>query len=271
MMVHGVIQTARRVSYLRCRAGHGVPNLIGAGSAAADAGALRPYPAGRGRPHAHGRPGHINDVVYDLGSGDGRIVITAAKKYGARRRYRYRPGTDGRIAAERARGGRDGLVEFRRSDILQADVSKATVVTLYLVSSANLKLRPLLTRQLRSREPRGLARVWHGRLGSGKGRSFQGFARRRPRDLLVARRWEHPALKSPAFAAKRLRRGLAVAGAIHCRRRRANPGPDARVAPDGDSRLSRSVKGLRPRGAFLSTGRGVPATGLPPRVDGTGL
>jgi hypothetical protein len=41
-------------------------------------------------------------------------------------------------------------VEFQRADILQADVSRATVVTLYLVSSANLKLRPILTRQLRA-------------------------------------------------------------------------------------------------------------------------
>ena len=89
------------------------------------------------------------DVVYDLGSGDGRIVITAAKKFGARA-----VGIDidpARIAESR-RNARDAgvtaLVEVRLGDILNADVSKATVVTLYLVSSANLKLRPLLTRQL---------------------------------------------------------------------------------------------------------------------------
>ena len=90
-----------------------------------------------------------NDVLYDLGCGDGRIVITAAKKYGARG-----VGIDidsDRIAESRRNAreaGVSSLVEFRRGDILQADVSKATVVTLYLVSSANLKLRPLLTRQL---------------------------------------------------------------------------------------------------------------------------
>jgi SAM-dependent methyltransferase len=90
-----------------------------------------------------------NDVVYDLGCGDGRIVITAAKKYGA-----HGVGIDidsDRIAESRRNAreaGVSSLVEFRRGDILQADVSKATVVSLYLVSSANLKLRPLLTRQL---------------------------------------------------------------------------------------------------------------------------
>ena len=91
-----------------------------------------------------------SDIVYDLGSGDGRIVITAAKKYGA-----HGVGIDidpNRISESRnnARSAGVGdLVEFQRDDILQADVSRATVVTLYLVSSANLKLRPILTRQLR--------------------------------------------------------------------------------------------------------------------------
>jgi cyclopropane fatty-acyl-phospholipid synthase-like methyltransferase len=89
------------------------------------------------------------DVVYDLGSGDGRIVITAAKKYGARG-----VGIDidsDRIDESRRNAKEAGvaaLVEFRRGDILQADVSNATVVTMYLTSSSNLKLRPLLTRQL---------------------------------------------------------------------------------------------------------------------------
>jgi precorrin-6B methylase 2 len=91
-----------------------------------------------------------SDTVYDLGSGDGRIVITAAKKYGARG-----VGIDidpDRISESRANARAAGvadLVDFQRGDILQADVSRATVVTLYLVSSANLKLRPILTRQLR--------------------------------------------------------------------------------------------------------------------------
>jgi SAM-dependent methyltransferase len=91
-----------------------------------------------------------NDVVYDLGCGDGRLVITAAKKYGARG-----VGIDidpERIAESRANAksaGVEHLVSFREQDALAADVSDATVVTLYLLSSSNLKLRPILTRQLK--------------------------------------------------------------------------------------------------------------------------
>jgi Methyltransferase domain len=91
-----------------------------------------------------------DDVLYDLGSGDGRIVITAAKKYKTRG-----VGIDidqARISESRSNARAAGvadLVEFQRGDILQADVSRATVVTLYLTSSTNLKLRPILTRQLR--------------------------------------------------------------------------------------------------------------------------
>ena len=89
------------------------------------------------------------DVVYDLGSGDGRIPITAAKRYGARG-----VGIDfdpQRIAESNANARREGVtdrVEFILGDALQADVSEATVVTLYLLSSSNIKLRPILTRQL---------------------------------------------------------------------------------------------------------------------------
>ena len=90
-----------------------------------------------------------NDVVYDLGSGDGRIVITAAERYGARG-----VGIDidpQRIAESRANAERAGishLVEFIQQDALQVDVSDATVVTLYLLSSSNIKIRPILTSQL---------------------------------------------------------------------------------------------------------------------------
>ncbi len=89
------------------------------------------------------------DTVYDLGCGDGRVVITAAKKYGARG-----VGIDidkDRIDESRRNAhdaGVSSLVRFERGDILEANVSDATVVTLYLVSSSNLKLRPLLTKQL---------------------------------------------------------------------------------------------------------------------------
>lgn len=91
-----------------------------------------------------------DDVVYDLGSGDGRIPIAAARTYGARG-----VGLDidpRRIDESRANARAAGvghLVEFHQQDVTTADVSGATVVTLYLLSSANATLRPLLTRQLR--------------------------------------------------------------------------------------------------------------------------
>jgi SAM-dependent methyltransferase len=89
------------------------------------------------------------DVVYDLGCGDGRIVITAAQKYGARG-----VGVDidpQRVAESQGNArtaGVDKLVSFKLEDAMTVDVSKATVVTLYLLSASNMKLRPLLTRQL---------------------------------------------------------------------------------------------------------------------------
>jgi SAM-dependent methyltransferase len=91
-----------------------------------------------------------DDVVYDLGSGDGRLVITAAKQYGARG-----VGVDidaALIAQSRATARKEGverLVEFRQQDALTVDVSPASVVTLYLLSGANLKLRPTLQKQLK--------------------------------------------------------------------------------------------------------------------------
>lgn len=90
------------------------------------------------------------DFVIDLGSGDGRIPITAAKKYGARGL-----GVDidpKRIEESRASAARHGvshLVSFKIQDALRVDVSQATVVTLYLSSSANRALRPILTRELK--------------------------------------------------------------------------------------------------------------------------
>ena len=90
------------------------------------------------------------DVVYDLGCGDGRIPIAAAKRYGARA---VGLDIDPKRIAESQRNAREAgvehLVEFRLQDVLTADVSDATVVTLYLLSSSNVKLRPILTRQLK--------------------------------------------------------------------------------------------------------------------------
>jgi cyclopropane fatty-acyl-phospholipid synthase-like methyltransferase len=91
-----------------------------------------------------------DDVVYDLGCGDGRIPIAAAKTYGARG-----VGIDidpARIEESKANAKAAGvshLVEFRLGDAREADVSDATVVTLYMLGSGNAALRPMLTRQLR--------------------------------------------------------------------------------------------------------------------------
>jgi ubiquinone/menaquinone biosynthesis C-methylase UbiE len=91
-----------------------------------------------------------NDLVYDLGSGDGRIVIAAAKKHGARG-----VGIDidpDRIREARANARSAGVsdrVEFREGDLFKTDLSQASVVTLYLLSSVNLQLRPKLLSELK--------------------------------------------------------------------------------------------------------------------------
>lgn len=91
-----------------------------------------------------------DDLVYDLGSGDGRIVIEAARLYGAR-------GVGVELDPELVRRARDNarranvshLVEFRQQDLMTVDLSPASVVMLYLGREANLKLRPRLRSQLR--------------------------------------------------------------------------------------------------------------------------
>ncbi len=91
-----------------------------------------------------------SDVVYDLGCGDGRIVVAAAKLYGA-----HAVGIDinpVRIqeAKETARkAGVENLVKFEENDLFEADIHEASVVTLFLLSSVNLKLRPKLLHDLK--------------------------------------------------------------------------------------------------------------------------
>jgi trans-aconitate methyltransferase len=90
------------------------------------------------------------DILYDLGCGDGRIVIAAARKFGTRG-----VGIDldpqrieeSRRAAKEA--GVDGGLEFRLQDVMKADIRRATVVTLYLLPESNALLRPLLEEQLK--------------------------------------------------------------------------------------------------------------------------
>ena len=91
------------------------------------------------------------DVVYDLGCGDGRIVITAAQRYGAR-------GVGVDLDPERiheahenaVRAGVADRVTFVLGDLFATDVSAATVVALYLSPELNLRLRPTLHRELRA-------------------------------------------------------------------------------------------------------------------------
>ncbi len=91
------------------------------------------------------------DVIYDLGSGDGRILIQAAKRYGTK-------GVGVEIDPDLVRQAQNNalrekvnqLVEFRTGDALSTDVSPATVVTLYMLPDFNAKLRPIFDRQLKS-------------------------------------------------------------------------------------------------------------------------
>ena len=91
-----------------------------------------------------------SDVVYDLGCGDGRIVVTAAKQFGAKGvGVDIDPQRIKESEANAKAAGVDHLVSFKLQDAVTVDVSPATVVTLYLLSASNMKLRPILTKQLR--------------------------------------------------------------------------------------------------------------------------
>ena len=91
-----------------------------------------------------------DDVVYDLGSGDGRIVILAAQKYGARA---VGIELDPKLVALARQIAKDSdvadRVTFIEGDLFTADISKATVVTLYLSHSVNSRLEPKLRTELR--------------------------------------------------------------------------------------------------------------------------
>jgi SAM-dependent methyltransferase len=90
------------------------------------------------------------DIVYDLGCGDGRIVILAAMQYGA-----HGTGIDlepKRIEEARAnarKAGVENLVKFEVNDLFASDIHSATVVTLYLLPDVNLRLRPKLLKELK--------------------------------------------------------------------------------------------------------------------------
>ncbi len=90
------------------------------------------------------------DVLYDLGSGDGRIPIAAAKRYGIRAVGIEIDPKLVRVARVRAQdAGVSSLVSFRNADMFRTDLSRANIVTLYLSNRINLLLRPKLLRELR--------------------------------------------------------------------------------------------------------------------------
>jgi predicted RNA methylase len=96
-----------------------------------------------------------NDVVYDLGSGDGRIPITAAKTHGARAvgididPVRIREANENLKQAASADPSITNRVRFLNQDLFTTDISEATVVTLYLLPSLNIKLIPKLNKELK--------------------------------------------------------------------------------------------------------------------------
>ena len=88
------------------------------------------------------------DTVYDLGSGDGRIVIAAAKKGARGVGIDIDPERIKEANANAKAAGVTDKVRFIRGDLFEANISEATVVTLYLLSGLNLKLRPKLMKDL---------------------------------------------------------------------------------------------------------------------------
>lgn len=93
---------------------------------------------------------HSGDVLYDLGCGDGRIVITAAQKFGARGvGIDLNPERIKEAQESAAKAGVTDRVKFLQQNLYDAEIRNATVVTLYLLPSVNMKLRPKLWRDLK--------------------------------------------------------------------------------------------------------------------------
>ena len=88
------------------------------------------------------------DVLYDLGSGDGRLVITAAKQYGVRGTgIDIDPKRIEEANANAKQAGVTNLVSFKNQDLFEADFRDASIITLYLLPGINLKLRPKLWKE----------------------------------------------------------------------------------------------------------------------------
>jgi SAM-dependent methyltransferase len=91
-----------------------------------------------------------SDVVYDLGCGDGRIVIAAAKNMGARGvGIDINPVRIAEAKENARKAGMEKLVRFEENDLFEADIHEASVVTLFLLPQVNLKLRPKLLQDLK--------------------------------------------------------------------------------------------------------------------------
>jgi len=90
------------------------------------------------------------DVVYDLGSGDGRIVVTAAKKYGVKAiGFEIDPERIKESHENIKKAGVGHLVEIRKQDIRTVDLSGASVLTMYLLPEVNLMIRPNIWKQMK--------------------------------------------------------------------------------------------------------------------------
>jgi hypothetical protein len=90
------------------------------------------------------------DVVYDLGAGDGRIVVTAAKKYGVRAiGFEIDPQRIKESTENITKAGVGHLVEIRQQDIRTVDLSPASVLTMYLLPEVNLMIRPTIWKQMK--------------------------------------------------------------------------------------------------------------------------
>ena len=122
-----------------------------------------------------------NDVVYDLGTGDGRIPVTAAKKYGAR-------GVGIDIDPQRIKDANENVaknsigdrVKIVQGDLFETDISEATVVTLYLLPVAQPEAAPEAEQGAEARHAHRLARLRHGRQ-----EARAGTRRQRPQGLLL--------------------------------------------------------------------------------------
>ena len=91
------------------------------------------------------------DVVYDLGSGDGRIVVTAAKKFGVKAiGFEIDPQRIKESHENIKKAGVEKLVEIRQQDIRSVDLSEATVLTMYLLPEVNLMVRPNIWKQMKA-------------------------------------------------------------------------------------------------------------------------